>query len=432
MSNQDNTQGRAAEQPATAEGPPNSRGGRLKLVGPGLLIAATGIGAGDMVTAIVAGTDFRYTLLWVIVIGVLIKFPLSEAIGRYYMATGQTVVQGFHRLGRAATGYFIVYLLGATFITSAGLASVAGLAAVAMFPGVMPVWAWAIIHSVVAFVLVGLGRYGLFEKMMEILVGLMFVTAIVLAAFLVPDMGNLSFGLAPRVPDGSLLNVLAIIGGIGGVYSLTYYPYWANGHGWNTPSWIPVMRTDLGVGYAVEGIFMVAMMIIGAELLFGTGTEIGGSDGLLALSDPLTEQFGGIAKWLFLIGFWAAVYSSILGNWNGASHVFADMVRTVKNVPASEAASYLDEKNTPFRIFLLWITFPPMILLAFSEPIVLVLAYTALGALFFPFLAVALYMLLNAKMKASPHRNRAVSNVFLILVGLFFVWSAGKAIFDLF
>ena len=412
--------------------PPRSRAARLRLIGPGLLIAATGIGAGDMITAIVAGTDYGYTLLWVIVLGVAIKFPLSEAIGRWSMATGKSMADGWTSMGRTATWYMIVYLFGATFITSAGLTSVAALATDAMFPGLLPLWAWGVLHGVAAFVLVAFGRYHVFEKIMEVLVGLMFVMAIALAVLLAPDLANLGAGLVPAVPDGSLINILAIVGGIGGVYSLTYYPYWARERGWTRPSWIPIMRGDLTVGYLVEGLFMIAMLVIGVEFLFGSGTAIGDGEGLLALTGPLTERFGPVAGWLFLLGFWAAVTSSILGNWNGASHLFADFVRVLRKVPDDRAEAYLGERSTPFRWFLVWITFPPMLLMALGKPIALVLAFTALGALFFPVLALILFKLLNDPAVPRGQRNRLLSNTLMVAIGLFFVWSAYQAIAGLF
>ncbi len=56
------------------------------------------------------------------------------------------------------------------------------------------------------------------------------------------------------------------------------YTYWVRERGWRSPSWIPMMRTDLGVGYLVTGIFMVAMLVVGAEMLFVSGESIQGEE----------------------------------------------------------------------------------------------------------------------------------------------------------
>lgn len=405
----------------TAQGSaPASVGGRLKMVGPGLVMAATGVGAGDLISSLVAGTRFGRAFIWAIVLGAVIKFGLVEGMGRWYMATGRTILDGWHSMGRWASGYFVVYLFLVTFVFGAAVTSASALAVDALFPGMLPIWAWAVLHGVAGFLIVGIGRYGLFERVIEVFIGLMFVSVVGLAIFLTPGLGELALGFVPRLPEGSLIYALGIIGGVSGTFTLASYPYWVRERGWRRSSWIPMMRTDLGVGYVVTTVFMVAMLIIGAEFLFGTGTTISGSEGLVALSDPLAARFGTWAGWLFLIGSWSATTSSILGAWNGSAYLFADFVRTTRRVPDEQAESYLSEKSPYFRGFLAWITFPPMVLLFFGQPVFLVIIYAALGALFLPFLAITLLWLMNSTSIPRQYRNGLVSNTGLIVALLLF------------
>ena len=392
---------------------PRTLGSRLRLVGPGIVIAVTGVGAGDMVSSLVAGTDFGMVLIWAVVLGALLKWFLTEGIGRWYMASGQTILQGWHALGRGATYYFIVYLFIVTFVFGAAVTSTAALATDAAFPDTLPLWAWAVLHAVAAFIIVGIGRYGLFELIMKTFAGLKFGIVILLAILLAPNLGELALGFVPRIPEGALINVLAIIGGVGGTYSLAAYNYWVRERGWRRSSWIPMMRTDVTVGYALTALFMVSMLVIGAELLFGTGTSISDDEGLVALVDPLQDRFGVLARWAFLIGFWAVATGAMIGAWNGGAYLFADTIRTIREVPDEEAEEYLSEKSLYFRGFLAWMTFPPMVLLAFGQPVALVIIYASLGALFLPFLAITLLLLLNSSRVAPEYRNRIVSNVFL-------------------
>jgi Mn2+/Fe2+ NRAMP family transporter len=412
---------------------PRTFGSRLKYLGPGLIVAATGVGAGDMVSSLSAGTQFGTTLVWVIVLGAILKFVLTEGMGRWYMATGTTILEGWRSLGLWATLYFGIYLLIVTFMFGAAGASAPALATTAMFPGVMPLWAWAVLHGVAGFVIVGIGRYGLFERLMEAFVGLMFITVVGLAIMLAPPvmLGELAIGtLVPRIPEGGLVSVLAIMGGVGGTFTLASYPYWVREKGWSRPGWIPTMRMDLAVGYVFTGLFMVAMLVIGAVLLFASGSDISGEEGLIALANPIEEEFGALASWLFLIGFWAAAASSILGAWNGAAYLFADLVRTLLNVPDERAEEYLSEKSVWFRGFLVWMTFPPMILFTLGEPVYLVITYAALGSLFMPFLAITLLWLLNRRV-APEYRNGIVMNGFLAACLLLFVVLAGQELIDL-
>jgi Mn2+/Fe2+ NRAMP family transporter len=70
---------------------------------------------------------------------------------------------------------------------------------------------------------------------------------------------------------------------------------------------------------------------------------------------------------------------------------------------------------------LVWITFPPMILYAFGEPVALVIVYASLGALFLPFLAITLMLLLNSSRVAPEYRNRLATNILLAISVIPFV-----------
>lgn len=402
---------------------PSTWGRRLKLIGPGLVVAATGVGAGDMVSSLTAGTQFGTILIWAVILGAALKFALTEGLGRWYMATRTTILEGWHSMGWWASIYFIVYLALVTFFFGAAAPSASALAVDAMFPGLMPFWLWAVLHSVVfGFLVCVIGKYGLFERVMEVFVGLMFLTVVGLAVLLTPNLGELAMGtIVPRMPEGSLPFVLAVIGGVGGTFTLVSYTYWVRERGWRRPSWIPMMRTDLAAGYIMTGVFMVAMLIIGAELLFANGSSISDEGGLVALSDPIAERFGPVASWLFLIGFWAAATSSITGAWNGGAYLFGDLVRTIRQVPEEEGEEYLSEKSVYFRGFLAWITFPPMVLLSFDEPVAIVIIYASLGALFMPFLAITLLWLLNLRVPRE-FRSGLLSNLVLGVSVLIFLY----------
>ncbi|MDQ4126494.1 MAG: Nramp family divalent metal transporter [Actinomycetota bacterium] len=415
--------GGAGRETATGGEAPATWGSRLRLIGPGLVVAATGVGAGDMVSSLTAGTEFGTVLIWAIILGAALKFALTEGLGRWYMATRTTVLDGWHSMGWWATGYFMVYLALVTFFFGAAAPSASALATTAMFPGVMPLWAWAVLHSLVfGFLICIIGQYRLFERVMEVFVGLMFVTVVGLAILLVPDVGALAMGtVLPRMPEGSLPFVLAVIGGVGGTFTLVSYTYWVRERGWRRPAWIPMMRTDLGVGYIATGIFMVAMLVIGTELLFASGASIEDEGGLVELSNPIAERFGPVASWLFLLGFWAAATSSITGAWNGGAYLFGDLVRTIRRVPEEEGEEYLSEKGLFFRAFLVWITFPPMLLLTFDEPVLIVIIYASLGAFFMPFLALTLIWLLNRRV-GREYRSGLLSNLILGASVLLFLY----------
>ena len=82
----------------------------MKLAGPGLIVAATGIGSGDVVSATVAGGRYGLVLLWAIAVGAFFKFVLNEGIARWQLATGLTALEGWaEHLPGWVKAYFGLY-----------------------------------------------------------------------------------------------------------------------------------------------------------------------------------------------------------------------------------------------------------------------------------------------------------------------------------
>ena len=413
----------------SAEGAPRGMWGRLGLVGPGLVLAATTVGIGDFISSAVAGERFGTTFIWAILLAAFLKFFLTEGLGRWHLASGQTIIYGWDQISRLATLAVAVYLVIWAFAFGAAGPSVVGLAANAMLP-VLPVPAWAVIHSVLAFLLVLIGRYGLFEKFMKVLILAKVATVVLVAALLRPDLGGLAAGLVPRIPDGSLFYAVGIVGGLGGTLALASYGYWVRDKGWRSPAWIPLMRFDAGLGYVVTAVFGISVIVIGAEFLFNSGRSIEGEEGLVALADPLGERFGGVLRWVFLAGVWAISFASVVGVWNGMSYLFADIVRTLRRIPEEEAGPHISEKSPAFRAFLVMLTVPTIPLIVFGQPVTLVLLWATMGALFLPFLSVTLLYLLNSRRVAPEYRSRPLSNAVLGISLVVFVVLGVQAVLD--
>ncbi|QDY45250.1 Nramp family divalent metal transporter [Planococcus glaciei] len=400
--------------------PPKTFTGKAKLVGPGFVTAATGVGTGDLIAALVAGAAFGMTLGWAILLGSLFKFYFTEGMGRWQLATGQSILEGWHSLGKWATGYFGVYSIIWGFSYGAAAMSTSAIMMVTMFP-IMPLWAWAVIHGLAGLALVMLGHYQLFEKVMTLMVGLMFITVVGSAVILLPDIGNIVSGFVPRTGGSSLLLVLGLLGGVGGTITMASYGYWIREKNWEGKSWIPMMRMDSATGYIITAIFTLSLLVVGAEFLFGTGIEINGEEGLVSLSNLYSDEFGSFARWLFLIGAWSAAFSSLLGVWNGVPYLFADFVRMVRK-KGTDSDRKVSKKDFAYRAYLLWLTFPPMLLLFFGQPVLLVILYGALGALFMPFLAISLMLLLNSKRVDREFQNGWITNTVLTACVVVFVY----------
>lgn len=392
---------------------------KWKILGPGLVVAATGIGAGDLIATLVAGSMYGYALLWAAVAGVIIKIFLVEGAGRWSLATGHSIFEGWRRLGKWTSVYFGPYIMVWGFVYGATAMSASALPIYTVFPQI-PFIAYAIFSGLIGAVLVWIGKYHALEKLVALFVGLMFVTVVGSAAFAAPNLLDALQGLIPRIPDGGLVYTLSIAGGVGGTITLAAYGYWLKEKGWYTPKWMRVMRIDNGFAYLLSGVFVIAMLVIGAELLHSASIAIeSGDEGLVQLSDVLAAEYGAFVGHLFLIGFWAASFSSILGVWNGVSIMFADFWGRVRNKPEDHPDRRSGGKY--YKFYVLWLTFPPMLLLLLGKPVGIIITYGVLGSFFMPFLAITLLFLLNGRHMPKEWRNGWVLNVILAVITLIFL-----------
>jgi Mn2+/Fe2+ NRAMP family transporter len=362
------------------------------LVGPGVLLAATGIGGGDLATASFVGDMLGTAVLWAAVVAALLKFVVTEGVARWQLATGETILEGAaRRVGPLVIWLFLPYLLLWSFFVASAQMSANGVA----LHGLLPFFAdprqgkivFGMAAGVAALALVLFGGYRAFEVAMRVCIGVTFVTVIVTAALLWPGTGAVLEGLfVPRIPDVEgepIVWTVALIGGLGGTLTVLCYGYWLREDGRTSPEDLRACRIDLGASYTITALFGIAMMIVGSNVhVEGEGTTL-----LVLLSQRLGEELGPFGKWLFLIGTCGTVFASMLGVWQSAPYLFADCWRLVRDPRAAPAP--IDRSGLAYRGFLVVLALVPMIGLFFSFREVQKL-YTVIGAYVFPLLALTL------------------------------------------
>jgi Mn2+/Fe2+ NRAMP family transporter len=392
----------------------------LALVGPGLLVAATGVGAGDLATGALAGSRIGLAVLWAVVLGAFLKFVLTEGLARWQIATGETVLGGaLRRFGTPAKLLFAAYFLLWSFFVGSALVSACGVTAHALFPvfeaATTGKQVFGVVASLLGIVLVRVGGYRLFEKVMSVTVGVMFVTVVVTAVLLKPDVGAFLRGLAiPSIPEAGgegLAWTVALMGGVGGTLTILCYGYWIREEGRDGPEDMGTARIDLAIGYTVTAVFGLAMVVIG-NTIEATGK---GAGLVVSLGERLAEPLGPVGCWAFLIGAFGAVFSSLLGVWQSVPYLFADFLR----VGAGREGS-VETTSRPYRLYLYALGLVPLAGLFFSFRAIQKY-YAILGALFIPMLALAL-LVMNGRRDwiGERFRNRPLTGVVLLAaMGLF-------------
>jgi len=401
--------------------------GLLTLIIPGILVAATGVGAGDLATASLTGSQLGLAVLWAVVVGGFLKFILTEGLARWQLVTGETFLEGVaHRFGMMVGWLFLPYLFLWSFFVGSALMSACGVTLHAIAP-LFDTAAdgkifWGIVSSVVGLAMVWTGGFRLFEKVMGVCIGLMFISVIVTAILLWPGTREVVSGLViPTIPDKSgegIAWTVALIGGIGGTLTMLSYGYWIREKGRVAADAIKVCRIDLAAGYSVTILFGLAMVMIGSTIeIEGEGAGL-----LVALADRLEAPLGSGGRWMFLIGAFGAVFSSLLGVWQAVPYLFADIWRLFLK-RSGQAETCVHANSSPYQIYLVALALIPMagLFMGFKEVQKL---YAVIGAAFIPLVAVALLILNCRRAWMGQYRNRPLTVVALLATILFFGYIA--------
>jgi Mn2+/Fe2+ NRAMP family transporter len=406
----------------------SQRSNLLGIIGPGILLAATGVGAGDLATASFAGSLLGTGILWVVVLGAFFKYVVTEGLIRWQLSTGDTLLEGaFDKLGRSFGWLFLAYLVIWSFFVASALMSACGVILQAMIPlfdnpdtGKV---AFGILSSFIGLGLVLAGGYRLFEQVMRVCIGIMFITVIVTAAFLWPGTGEVLRGLfVPQIPaiDGGVTWTVALLGGVGGTFTILCYGYWIREEGRLGEENLRICRIDLASAYVMTAVFGIAMVIIGSTIKI----EGGGATLFVSLANQLAEPLGQWGKWMFLIGSGGAVFSSLLGVWQSVPYLFADTWKLfhARNRHNDPASNVVDTESRPYRSYLIGLATVPTLGLFWSFQEIQKF-YAVVGATFVPFLCVGL-LILNGRSEwvGERFRNRPITVVTLILILAFFAW----------
>jgi Mn2+/Fe2+ NRAMP family transporter len=398
---------------------------RWRSVGPAILLTATSIGAGDILTGSLAGAEAGLAVIWAVPAGVLLKWTLTEGIARWQMATGTTLIEGWvRRLGWPIRWIFFAYLLLFTTVTSGMLASACGVAGAALVPLGLPPddarFVWGALHALTALVLVLAGGYSLLKRVLAICVGAMFATVTLTALLLAPDWPAVAGGLIPSIPAPGLHWPAGLIGAIGGTMALISYGYWIREEGRTGEQGLRDCRFDITLSYAVIAVFGISVVIIGSRVVVkGQGAELA-----LQLASQLELSLGVAGRRIFLIGFWAAVFSAMLGVWQSLPYLFADSLALGRTGHASGVPM---ERSRPYRFYLAAMATLPLLLLRWPVK-QLQLAFGLTGAMLLPLLALTLLIMNNRTGWVGPEfRATPPLNAILGIALVFFVWLAARS-----
>jgi Mn2+/Fe2+ NRAMP family transporter len=280
-------------------------------------------------------------------------------------------------------------------------------------------------------VFVWIGGYAWFEKLMKFLVGVMGFSILICALLIVSDWTRILEGvLVPRIPSASGTYVLSIIGGIGGSITMLSYNYWMREEKISGAKYVGYVRGDVAVAYLFTAIFGMSIMVIANQAFFLAGVTITDAQAVPKMAEVLGTLLGPFGIYAYALGFWAAVFASLLGVWQSVPYLYADFYGVVKNLSVDERRKITQVTSAPYRVALAFITLIPLPFAFTGRPLAIIVIYTIVGSLFVPFLAATL-LYLNNKVKWTepvPHNHWTTNVALVAILALFAVVGAQEVI----
>jgi len=154
------------------------RGGIIKALGPGFLFAAVSVGVSHVVQSTRAGAGYGFSLIGVIILALILKYPLFEFGQRYAIATGNSLLEGYRRQGRWSLILYLILTVGTMCTVLAAVTAVTAGLAIQMtgLALALPLWSAIIIAACVLILIIG--RYPLLDKVIKIIMALLAVSTV--------------------------------------------------------------------------------------------------------------------------------------------------------------------------------------------------------------------------------------------------------------
>lgn len=292
----------------------------LKAIGPGLLWAGAAIGVSHIVQSTTAGASFGFELVWIIIIANILKYPFFEFAPRYAASTGETLIDGYSRLGKWAVSlYAIITISTMFFLMTAVTVVTAGLFKNIFNSELSIVW-WSVIIIVVLTGIIILKKYSIIDSIVKFIIVLLAISVIiaVISAF------NRGYNPNPEflnhfsfTNDTNIIFLLALVGWMPTAIDVSvWHSVWTiakkkeSGY---SPS-LKESLLDFNIGYIGTVILSLAFLSLGAIIMYGTGETFSSSGVKFAeqLLNLFTETLGNGAYIVIAIAALATMVSTTL------------------------------------------------------------------------------------------------------------------------
>ncbi len=366
--------------------PPTTLWEALKKTGPGIILAGTIVGSGELLLTTRFGAKQGFVFLWLILFSCVIKVFVQIELGRYAIFSGKPTlgalqnISKFRIIGNVLLIWWFLMMLCTVFQLGGMLGGV-GQDLNLAFPqfgvfcseSIKPLsgdlgafvssrseFPWAFVVCLITIALIFRGSYQRIERFTTILVvGVTLVTVFASLSLyftpFAPVFKDLCGGLLFRLPDGGITDAFAVFGITGvGATELFYYPYWCLEKGYarfvgvndgspewqrRARGWIRVMHLDAWMSMVVFTLSTLAFYFMGAAVLHPQGIDPNGADAMENLSKMYSSPFGAWTRVLFLVGAGAVLFKTLYLACAANSRLTVDFLKLMGLIRIESATS---------------------------------------------------------------------------------------------
>jgi Mn2+/Fe2+ NRAMP family transporter len=296
----------------------------LKKLGPGFLFAGAAIGVSHLVQSTRAGADFGFGLLWALVLINLIKYPFFQFGTSYAAATGESMLEGYHKMGKGVLiAYFILTFATMFTIQTAVTIVTAGIAASLFGWGAITLWTAVI--TAICFCILILGKYKFLDGLIKGIVICLTISTIIAVALIVKDVDSIS--LQQTLPSDviSIGFLIAFMGWMPAPLDISIWQsIWTIEKQKIQPDLTPKqVLFDFNVGYVMTCILALGFLALGALVMFDSGESFSNKGGVFAnqLINLYVLSLGDWAKIIIGIAALTTMFSTTLTTLDASPRV---------------------------------------------------------------------------------------------------------------
>ncbi|NQW35698.1 MAG: Nramp family divalent metal transporter [Flavobacteriales bacterium] len=398
----------------------------FRSLGPGLLFAGAAIGVSHLVQSTRAGADYGMGLIWALLLVHLFKYPFFQYGPRYAAATGESLIDGYKRLGKGFLWMYYILTFATMFTIQAAVTIVTAGLAIKLFGFTGSTLIWSAVITLISMLVLLIGKYKLLDNLMKIIVVVLSISSLI-ALGIAYNKTAYNFDFTPIFPQGKLgiAFLIAFMGWMPAPLDISaWHSLWTLEKS-KTENITPKKAIfDFNIGYLGTVVLGLCFLALGALVMHNSGETFSNSAGKFSgqLINLYTKNLGQGTYIIIAVAAFTTMFSTTITTLDASPRAMA------------KTTSLLFEKATKNTYFI-WMIFlgaGTLIILNYfiTSMAVMIKVATIISFLTAPFYAIANYLLITSKhtpVSAHPSSGLKVLSwlgiLFLIGFSLFYLLS---------